>query len=366
MAGIDVNGILAKGTELAASDVHFQTGSRVGYRIHGQLRFLNMQPLAKKQVEGFLHEVLGEERWQALRRDGAVDCAYEIDRETRFRLSAYMQRQLPAATFRILPSTIPAIDTLRLPPAVVQFGDEERGLVLVTGTTGSGKTTTLAALVDYINTNHARKIVTIEDPIEYVHSDKRCLISQREVGTDTPSFREALRRALRQDPDVILIGELRDYETMATAIRAADTGHLVFSTMHTTNATQTLQRLTAMFPPEERELLTIQLASNLVGVASMRLAHLAHKEGRIPVVEIMQSTPIVEKLIMEGRLAQLPSVLTSGEMGMQSFDQHLVDLVQEDLILRREALRLASNPELVARGFDGISGGQMGGGIISG
>jgi twitching motility protein PilT len=261
--------IVTKAVDLAASDIHIQAGSKVMVRIHGQLHALELPPIASDVLEPFLREVAGDERWAALERDRTVDCAYAPDAHTRLRVSIYFQRRLLAASLRVLPVSVPAFEGLNLPAGVLQLADEERGLVLVTGTTSSGKSTTIAALFDHINATQRCKIITIEDPIEYVHDDKKSLISQREVGVDTPGFAEALRRALRQDPNVIFIGELRDYETMATTVRAADTGHLVFSTLHSTNVTQTLQRVIAMFPSEERALLRMQLAANLEGVVSL-------------------------------------------------------------------------------------------------
>ena len=361
---MDLNEALDKAVQYNASDVHMQAGSHILLRIDGQLRSVESPPLEEKQLAEFLLHLAGEQRWQALMSQRTVDFAYQPSENARFRASLFFQRGNVRAAFRILPTTIPAFDSLNLPPAVLHFAEEERGLVLVTGTTSSGKSTTVAALIDYINTTRRRTIITIEDPIEFVHHDKKSLISQREVGTDTPGFAEALRRALRQDPNVIFVGELRDYETMATATQAADTGHLVFSTVHTTNATQTLQRISAMFPPEERDLLTMQLASNLLGVVSLRLAAGADEKDRIPVVEIMRSTPIVRKIILERRFIELPEALASREMGMQLFDQHLVELVKSGRIKNREGLRLASNPEHVAMALSGIDSQDLRGGII--
>jgi len=248
---------------------------------------------------------------------------------------------------------------VNLPSVIEEIAQTPRGLVLVTGTTGSGKTTTLAAIIHSINQKRGHRIITIEDPIEFVHTSKRSLIAQRELGSDTPSFLAALRVALRQDPDVILLGELRDSETTRTALQAADTGHVVFSTMHTTNASQTLQRIIALFPSDERELLLMQLAGNLEAVISRRLARTLNKRDRVPVVEIMRSTPVTRKLIRKGTPKMLPQAIANGDAGMQLFDQHLAKLWKAELISGTEALRMATNPEAVAMIMKGLSAGDL-------
>jgi twitching motility protein PilT len=236
------------------------------------------------------------------------------------------------------------------------IAEEHRGLVLVTGTTGSGKSTTLAAMIDHLNRTRRLRVVTVEDPIEFVHVSQKSLVAQCEIGRDTPSFAESLRRALRQDPDVILVGELRDAETMRIALQAADTGHLVFSTVHTTNASFTMQRLVAMFPPEERELLQTELATNLAAVVSQRLAvHKQKDKGRIAVLEVMRNSAVVSKAILEGRIASLPQAIANRENGMQLFDQHLAELYKSGQISGTEALRLATNAEAVAMLMHGMS-----------
>jgi len=361
---MDLERVILRGVAAGASVIHMQDGSKVTYRIHGRLRALDAPPLDGASVEDYLRKIVSEERWGKLEEQRRLDFAYQPDKENRFRVNVYYQRGTLSVSFRTLPTSIPPFESLNLPPTVLEMADEERGLVLVTGTTSSGKSTTLAAMIDSINARRSRKILTIEDPIEFLHHDKKSYVSQRELGEDTTSFSDALRGALRQDPDVVFIGELRDYETMVTAIRAADTGHLVFSTVHTSNATQTLQRLIAVFPPAERELLTLQLASTLQGVISMRLAQRADEKGCVPVVEIMRNTPIVRKLILESRYSELPSTLASREIGMQLFDQHLVELVQNGKIRNREALRLASNPENVGMVLSGVSSKGLEGGII--
>ena len=362
---MNLDNLLQKGIELGASDVHIQAGSKARLRIHGRMHTIDAPPLKATKIEEFIHRIIGERRWEELQKKQSVDCAYHPGESVRFRVNAYYQRETISASIRILNMVIPPFEELNLPPVIKDIADEPRGLILVTGTTGSGKTTTIAAMIDHINSTEHKKIITIEDPIEYAHQDKKSLMSQREVGVDTPSFSEALRRALRQDPDVILVGEIRDTETLSTAIRAADTGHLVFSTVHTTNATQTLQRVVAMFPPAERDLLTIQLATNLIASISLRLAQRADGKGRVPAAEIMRDTPIVEKLISEHRFIDLAGVLASGERGMPLFDQHLAELAMKGIIANREALSLATSPERVGMILSGMSSAEMAGGIIS-
>jgi twitching motility protein PilT len=256
---------------------------------------------------------------------------------------------------RLVPITVMPFEELNLPHAVEEIAQAPRGLILVTGTTGSGKSTTLAAMINYVNTHRRDRIITIEDPIEFVHVSEKSLIAQRELGPDTPTFLAALRVALRQDPDVILVGELRDAETMRTALQAADTGHAVYSTIHTTNAAQTVQRIIALFPPDERDLLLMQLAGNLEAIISQRLARTTNNKDRIPVVEILRNTPVVRKLILEGDAKSLPRAMANGDNGMQLFDQHLAKLWRAEIISGTEALRLASNPEAVSMIMKGLS-----------
>jgi len=267
-------------------------------------------------------------------------------------------------TMRAIRTVIPSIEELHLPMAVMDIALSQRGLTLVTGTTGSGKSTTLAAMIDLINTNYDVKIITVEDPIEYMHVDKKALISQIEVGTDSISFDQALRQALRQDPDVILIGELRDVETLRMALRAADTGHQVFATVHASRAAQTIERITAMFPPAETKTLLSQLSHSLEAIISQRLVVIREESGggRRPAIEILRGGPVTEKYVLEGKLAELTQYIEGGESGMQTFDQHLLQLFGERLIAGREALKHANRPEALATAMRGIkyTGGGAG------
>jgi len=356
---MEISPLLAATIEHGASDVHLQVGCPPMLRINGVPRLLEMQPLSKEDAESLARDLLALAGREELPTTGSLDFSVEFSEEACFRANLFYQRGTLAMVLRAIPLRIPTFEELSLPPVVEEIAGAERGLVLVTGTTGSGKSTTLAAIIDHINGTRAVKIATIEDPIEYVHGNKKGMVCQIEVGRDTPSFDESLRRALRQDPDVILVGELRDLETMQVAVRAADTGHLVLSTVHPTNATQPIERIIALFPQAEHELLLTQLASNLEAVISQRLAQKADGSGRVPALEIMRGTPVVQKLILEGRISSLPQALTSRDLGMCSFDQHLVDLYHAKRITGTEALRLASNAEsvsLMLRGIKAIEG----------
>lgn len=282
-----------------------------------------------------------------------LDFSYTIPDLCRFRCSAYRHLGKFGITMRIIRSEIPSIENLHLPKVVGEIALARRGLTLMTGTTGSGKTTTLAAMIDLINKTYQTKIITVEDPIEFVHTNQKALISQLEVGLDTPSFSHALRQALRQDPDVILVGELRDVDSLRMALQAADTGHQVFSTVHSATASQTIERIIAMFPPAEHKLLLSQLAGTLEAIISQRLlTTLEH--GRRPAVEILRGNPVSEKLILENRLTELSDYIETGETGMQSFDQHILKMYQDNLISGTEAMRWASRPEALAMAMRGI------------
>lgn len=349
--------------QFKASDLHVQAGSPPTLRIDGTLTSLDTDESTSEGISGMLQEIASQSVLQRLESERSVDFSYVLPDAARFRVNAFHQQGSLALTVRRIPLTIPVLDELNLPSVIREISEEERGLVLVTGTTGSGKSTTLAAMIDHLNRTRRLRIITIEDPIEFVHSSHKSLIAQRELGDDTIGFERSLRGALRQDPDVILVGELRDLETMRTAMQAADTGHLVFSTMHTTNAAQTIQRLIALFPPSEHELLLTQLSTNLEAVISQRLAK-ARSGGRVPVVEIMRDTPTVRRAIREGRPTALPKAIANRSVRMQLFDQHLVDLYNADTISGTEALRLASNPEAIGRALRGISSSDLSGGLV--
>ncbi len=338
-----------------ASDIHLQTGAVPTLRINGSIRTLESPPLTAEELKAFilsLSKRVTEANFDQVLLEG-IDLAYAIPNLCRFRCNVYSHMGTPAVVMRVIMPKLRTVEELHLPKVLNDVALAHRGLVLITGTTGSGKSTTLAAMIDLINSTYRCKILTIEDPVEYTHENKKALISQVEVGQDTPSFEHGLRQALRQDPDVILVGELRDSETMRMALRAADTGHQVFATVHSSNASQTIERILAMVPADERKIATAQLASALEAVVSQRLA-VTKEGGRQPAMEILRGGAVTAKLIMEGKLSELSDYIGTRENGMQRFDQHLIDLYNEKVISGTEAMRLATSPEAVALGMRGI------------
>ncbi len=360
---MDINRLLRAAVQFDASDLHLQVESPPIIRRHGTMTFMDLPPITPEEIRQLATQLAGEARLEQVDAKQSGDFSYFIPDLARFRINIFYEQGRLCIVARTIPLKIKAFEELCLPPAIQEIAEEERGLVLVTGTTGSGKSTTLAAMIDFLNRTKRLRIITIEDPIEFVHTSQKSLIAQREIGRDTPGFAESLRGALRQDPDAILVGELRDLETMRTAMQAADTGHLVFSTVHTTNASLTVQRLIALFPPGERELLLLQLATNLAAVISQRLAK-RKSGGRVPVVEIMRDTPVIRKAILENRISSLTQAIANRDSGMQLFDQHLAELYNRGEISGTEALRLASNPEAVALAMKGISIGDTQGGLV--
>ncbi len=347
------------------SDLHLQAGAPPMVRIGGDLKALDYPPATDTQIREIFRQISPADAQIRLEKDRSADFAFELTGVARFRINAFYERQHLALAFRRVPLTVPAFNTLNLPPVIEEIAMSPRGLVLVTGTTGSGKSTTLAAMIDFVNTKRRDRIITIEDPVEFVHTNKKSLIAQRELNQDTPTFFDSLRVALRQDPDLILVGELRDAVTMRTALQAADTGHVVYSTMHTTNAPQTVQRMIALFPPDERDLLRMQLAANLEAVISQRLAKCRDGKSRLPVVEVMRNTPVIRKIIGEGEPAQLSQAIANGDSGMQLFDQHLTRLHKSEAISGTEALRLATNPEALAMMMRGITTKDLQSGLVA-
>ena len=352
---MDLQELLRFAVKSGASDVHIQASTPPMLRIAGQARTVDGEPLTDEVTEGFLASIAPADAQEDLASAAfeGLDFSYAIEGVARFRCSAYRCMGRFGLVMRIVRTNIPSIEKLNLPKVIHDIALSRRGLTLLTGTTGSGKSTTLAAMIDLINESYRTKIITIEDPIEYIHTNKKAFISQLEVGGDTPSFDQALRQALRQDPDVILVGELRDLETLRIALRAADTGHQVFSTVHSANAPQTVERIIAMFPPAEHKLLLSQLSGSVEAIISQRL--LATKAGdRRPAVEILRGGAVTEKFIREDELGELPDYIATGESGMQSFDQHLLQMYHGDLISGTDALRWASNPESLAMEMRGI------------
>jgi twitching motility protein PilT len=330
------------------SDLHLKVGAAPRVRVDGTLRAIEGAPvLTNEDTLGAVHHMLTDEaKLEEFRKEREVDFSYEIGDLARFRCNAFHQRGTVSLVIRAIPVDIRSLDHLNLPPVIRELAEEERGIVLVTGTTGSGKSTTLAAMIDHINTTMAKHVVTIEDPIEFLHEDKQSLINQREVGMDTGSFARALRRVLRQDPDVILIGEMRDEETVHTALSAAETGHLVFSTVHTVDAAETVNRLIDFFPPHMHQQVRAMLAGTLKGVISQRLVPCDDGRGRVATCEVLRSTGRVKDMIMDpAQTGRLPEVIEQGAFyGMQTFDQALFGHLKAGRITLEHAMHFASSP----------------------
>jgi twitching motility protein PilT len=344
----DLQQALSAVVEKQGSDLHLKVPSRPLMRLQGKLIPLDgTEPLSPADTERVLREMLtASDRLAEFARDGEIDFSYTVRGMARFRVNAFRQRGSISIACRVVPFTIRTVEELGLPDAVARLADEPRGIILVTGTTGSGKSTTLAAMVDHINRGYPRNIVTIEDPIEYLHRDQSSVVHQREVGFDTNSFAQALRRVLRQDPDVILIGEMRDEETVGTALSAAETGHLVLSTLHTIDAVETVNRIIDFFPPHHHQQVRAMLAGSLRGVVSQRLVPTVDGHGRVAACEVLTMTGRVRDMIADpDETAKLGEVIAEGTYyGMQTFDQALLKLYREDKISMDEALKAASHP----------------------
>jgi twitching motility protein PilT len=343
----ELNGLLTRLVQLGGSDLHLTAGSAPCPRVHGALTpFSDWAALTPNDTERMVRGVISDEQWRRFQTERELDTSYSLAGVSRFRVNVYRQRGSVAAVFRANPHRIPPLADLDLPGGVADFAQLNRGLVLITGPTGSGKTTTLASLLDVANRTRSDHIMTIEDPIEYVHTHRRGLVNQREVGTDTADFGGALKHLLRQDPDIILLGELRDLETVSVALTAAETGHLVLATLHTQSAAQTVDRLVDVYPPDQQAQVRGQLANCLQGVVSQSLAPTADGRGRIAVCEVMVVTSAIRNLIREGKVHQIPMVLqSSAQLGMIGFDQHLAQRYDAQLISRQTALDLAHNPD---------------------
>ncbi|MGE5610943.1 MAG: type IV pilus twitching motility protein PilT [Bacillota bacterium] len=353
---MDLKTLLNFAVENGASDIHLQASSVPMLRIAGQVRPVQGSPLTNEDLQAFIASIAPPASANdvvAAAMKG-LDFAMVLPPAARFRCSAYCTLGQLGMVMRVIRTQIPSIDDLYLPKVIQDIAMSGRGMTLLTGTTGSGKSTTLAAMIDLVNSNERAKIITIEDPVEYLHMPKKAMISQLELGTDTPSFDQALRQALRQDPDVILVGELRDVETLRMALRAADTGHQVFATVHSARAAQTIERIIAMFPAAEHKLLLSQLAHSVEAIISQRLVVTREPGKRRPAVEILRGGPVTEKYILEDRVTELSEYIETGESGMQSFDQHLLQMYQERVIVGTEALRWATRPEALATAMRGI------------
>jgi twitching motility protein PilT len=367
MAPLDLNDTLRYLVENGGSDLHLKVPSRPLIRLNGALTPIEgTDPLMADDTDALLAQILADpERVAEFERENEVDFAYAVEGLARFRVNAFRQRGAVSLVMRAIPAAIKTIDELALPPAIRTLADEERGLILVTGTTGSGKSTTLASIIDHINRRHRKHIVTIEDPIEFLHSDALSVLNQREVGADTTSFKRALRRVLRQDPDVILIGEMRDEETVHTALSAAETGHLVLSTLHTLDAAEAINRIIDFFPPHHQQQARAMLAGTLRGVVSQRLVPTADGRGRAACCEILVNTGRVHDMIVDpARTSDLGEVISEGAFyGMQTFDQHLLEHLQSGRITMEAALKASSSPhdfKLMVAAADGPGTGRSG------
>jgi twitching motility protein PilT len=348
---IEFSEILLEVVGRRASDLHLTAGAPPTLRERGSLVAIDgYGPLTPDDTREFIYSILSTEQRRRLETDLQLDFAYLVPGKARFRVNAFFQRGALAAAFRLIPQQMVAIDELGLPPIVHTLTRRPRGLVLVTGPTGSGKTTSLAAMLDEINATRAEHIITIEDPIEFLHTHKKSLVNQRELGSDAQSFGAALRAALREDPDVILVGEMRDLETIATALTAAETGHLVFATLHTQDAAQTIDRVIDVFPPEQQNQIRVQLSVTLQGIISQTLLPTADGSGRCVAVEVLVPTPGVRNLIREAKAHQIPSAIqTGGAVGMQSMDSSLASLVRSGQITKELAKARSSTPEELNR-----------------
>jgi twitching motility protein PilT len=343
--------------KVGGSDLHLQAGSVPMIRVNGTAKYLDCPTQSDEQMLEIVKELAyhKEEILAILEKKGAVDCAYAMEKnEARFRVNMFHSRGKYACVLRRIVTKIPNFTDLNLPPVVEGLADFHRGIVVVAGTTGSGKSTSLAAIIGKINQTRSERIITIEDPIEYQHDNIKSLVSQVEIGQDSESFEYALKAAMRQDPDTLLIGEIRDPFSLATALRASDTGHLVFTTIHATNASMAVQRIVSLFDPNQKELMQQQLALNLNAIICQRLAKKRDGKGRVPVIEIMVKTPLVQKYILDGEFDKLKGCVGQKEAGSQSFDQHLVELFQKQIIDVSEAKRLATNVDALTLALRGI------------
>ncbi len=343
---MDIAELLAFSVKNKASDLHLSAGLPPMIRVHGDVRRINVPPLEHKDVHGMVYDIMNDSQRKVYEETLEVDFSFEIPNLARFRVNAFNQNRGAGAVFRTIPSKVLTLEDLHAPKIFAEIAKYPRGLVLVTGPTGSGKSTTLAAMINDVNENEYGHILTVEDPIEFVHEAKKCLINQREVGPHTLSFSNALRSALREDPDIILVGEMRDLETIRLAMTAAETGHLVFGTLHTSSAAKTVDRIIDVFPAAEKEMIRAMLSESLRAVLSQTLCKTKDGAGRIAAHEIMIGTPAIRNLIREAKVAQMYSSIQTGQaLGMQTLDQNLQDLVKRSLISIPEARSKAANKD---------------------
>lgn len=343
---MDISELLAFGVKNKASDLHLSSGLPPMIRVHGDVRRINLPPMEHKDVHDMVYDIMNDGQRKHFEETLECDFSFEIPGVARFRVNAFNQNRGASAVFRTIPSKVLTLEELGCPPIFKEIANTPRGIVLVTGPTGSGKSTTLAAIINYINENDYGHILTVEDPIEFVHEAKKCLINQRELGPHTLSFANALRAALREDPDVILVGEMRDLETIRLALTAAETGHLVFGTLHTSSAAKTVDRIVDVFPAAEKDMVRAMLSESLRAVISQTLMKTKDGQGRVAAHEIMIGTPAIRNLIRENKIAQMYSAIQTGQnIGMQTLDQCLTSLVSRGIVSSAEAKTKAANKD---------------------
>lgn len=345
---MDISDLLAFSVKNKASDLHLSAGLPPMIRVHGDIRKINVPTMDHSQVHDMVYDIMNDGQRKVYEESLECDFSFEIPNLARFRVNAFNHNRGAGAVFRTIPSKILTLEQLNCPAIFKEIADTPRGICLVTGPTGSGKSTTLAAIIDYINDKDYAHILTVEDPIEFVHTSKKCLINQREVGPHTLSFANALRSALREDPDVILVGEMRDLETIRLALTAAETGHLVFATLHTSSAAKTVDRIIDVFPAAEKEMVRSMLSESLRAVISQTLCKTKDEQGRVAAHEIMIGTPAIRNLIRENKIPQMYSAIQTGQnIGMQTLDQNLQDLVKRNIISANEARSKAANKDSI-------------------
>ncbi len=345
---MDVTQLLTFGVEQGASVCHLCAGEPPMLRVHGDLKKLDSPALTPEQVHALIFDIMNDAQRRVFQETLECDFSFALGETARFRVNVFMQRKGEAAVFRTIPTKILTLEELGMPPMLKQLCEKEKGLILVTGPTGSGKSTTLAAMIDYLNESFEGHILTVEDPIEFVHKSKKCLVNQRELGPNTQSFSNALRAALREDPDIILVGELRDLETIQLALTAAETGHIVFATLHTSSAPKTVDRVIDVFSPAQQSQIRAQFAESIEAVITQTLCK-KKGGGRVPALEIMTGTTAIRNLIREGKIHQIPGTMqVSQKDGMQTMDMALINLVNRGLVTREEAQSKSMNPNLLA------------------
>lgn len=357
---MDVTELLAFGVEQGASDCHLSAGEPPLLRVNGDLKKLDHAPLTKEEVHALVYDIMSDAQRKTFEETHECDFSFEMGSVARFRVNVFMQRKGEGAVFRTIPSKILSLEELGMPPILKQLCEKEKGLILVTGPTGSGKSTTLAAMIDYLNNTFEGHILTVEDPIEFVHQSKKCLVNQRELGPHTNSFANALRAALREDPDIILVGEMRDLETIQLALTAAETGHIVFGTLHTSSAPKTVDRVIDVFPPNQQAQIRAQFAESIEAVITQTLLK-KKAGGRVAALEIMTGTTAVRNLIREGKIHQIPGTMqVSQKDGMQTMDMALQNLVAKGVVTKEEAQSKSTNPNLFSvSAVGGAVGGRI-------